>query len=157
MSAEKAIQAGQRKRKKPRGSQITATPTRQEEYSPSIPNSDDRASGIANQVRHSTRKGNSEPGHPATACADKNQNPRLDGIHHDDYLISMKEVVRRTGLSRGTIEYLMRTADFPLPLKLGAKCVRWWSSEVDGWLLTRERAKGDLGKRHSKIQEKPSK
>ena len=156
MSTETANQAGQRQSKKPRRLDNPAAPTRQEENSPSIPNSDDKASGNANQAPHRARNGHSESQHPATACADKNQNPRLDGIHPDDYLISNKEVVRRTGLSRGTVEYLMQTADFPLPLKLGAHCVRWWSREVDQWILSRERAKGDLGKRHSKIQEKPS-
>lgn len=156
MSSEKAKQAGQTQRKKPRGSQITAAPSRQDDNSPSLPNPDDKASGKTIQTPHSARNGHSESQHPATASGDAIQNPRVDGIHPDDYLISKKEVVRRTGLSRGTVEYLMQTADFPLPLKLGTHSVRWWSREVDEWILSRERAKGDLGKRHSKIQEKTS-
>ena len=51
-----------------------------------------------------------------------------------DYLIAIREVERRTGACRSTINYLMRYSDFPLPLKLGVKMNRWWSGEVDQWL-----------------------
>ena len=70
-----------------------------------------------------------------------------------DYLINMKEVMRRTGSSRSTINHLMRYSDFPLPLKLGVKMNRWWSGEIDLWLRSRPRAKGDLGQWHSRVED----
>ena len=152
MSSEKK-NPGQKKKPR-RNEPQPAAPTRQEE-SPSLPTNDNNSSHAAKKTPNRTR--NSQPGPDPSPKASECDpaNPRLAGIAHDDYLISMKEVMRRTGLSRGTVEYLMKTADFPLPLKLGGRCVRWWSKEVDEWILTRQRAKGHLGKRHSKLQDAP--
>ena len=74
-----------------------------------------------------------------------------------DRLVTMKEVMARTSMCRGTIDYLMRHGDFPLPVKLGRRIVRWWSSEIDEWMRSRPRAIGDLGKRHSLVENQAQK
>ena len=149
MSSEKKNQG---QRKKPRRTQKpSAAPTRQED-SPSLPTNDNNSSHAAEKTPNRTRNSQPGPDPSPTASECGPANPRIEGIDDDDYLIPMKEVMRRTGLSRGTVEYLMKTADFPLPIQMGRRCVRWWSSEVDHWILTRKRAKGHLGKRHSKLQ-----
>ena len=38
----------------------------------------------------------------------------------------------------------MRENTFPLPLQVGARAVRWPSSEVDAWLASRPRATGEI-------------
>ena len=47
-----------------------------------------------------------------------------------------------TGLSRATIYRKMRKGQFPKPLKLGDRAVRWRQSEVEGWLASLPRAAG---------------
>ena len=47
-----------------------------------------------------------------------------------DYLIDRREVERRVGLTRSTIYDGMNKGTFPKPLKVGAKAVRWRSSDI---------------------------
>ena len=61
-----------------------------------------------------------------------------------DTLLKVHEVEEMTSLSRSTLYVMMRSGDFPEPLKLGQRAVRWWTSEVQDWLDTRPRATGDL-------------
>ena len=59
-------------------------------------------------------------------------------------LLKIHEVEKMTSLSRSTLYVMMRSGDFPEPLKLGQRAVRWRASEVQDWLDTRPRATGDL-------------
>ncbi len=61
----------------------------------------------------------------------------------NDRLLRLSEVQTRTALGRSTIYRLMRNGDFPEPLKIGARAVRWRESEIEEWLATRPRATGD--------------
>ena len=58
-------------------------------------------------------------------------------------LIGRQEVERMVGLSRSTIYDKMRAGTFPLPLKIGAKAVRWRTSEIEEWVNSHERATGN--------------
>ena len=58
-------------------------------------------------------------------------------------LLRLSEVRSRTALGRSTIYRLMRNGDFPEPLKIGARAVRWRESEIEEWLAARPRATGD--------------
>ena len=49
-----------------------------------------------------------------------------------------------TTLSPSTIYRLMREEDFPEPIKIGPRAVRWRREEVEEWLASRPRAKGWL-------------
>ena len=60
-------------------------------------------------------------------------------------LLRRKEVEALTGLSRAHLYHLMRTGDFPEPLKLSPRAVRWVRDEVVGWIESRPRASGEVG------------
>ena len=60
-------------------------------------------------------------------------------------LLSFAQVQARVGLSHSEIYRRVRAGTFPKPLKLGPRCVRWRSSEIDSWIDALPRAKGDLG------------
>ena len=47
-------------------------------------------------------------------------------------------VMRRVGRSRPSIYRLMSHGDFPRPLRVGVRAVRWRSEDVDRWLAGRE-------------------
>lgn len=61
-------------------------------------------------------------------------------------LLTRNEVENLTGLTRTTIYRMMREADFPEPLKIGARAVRWKESEVIAWIESRPRAGGELAR-----------
>ena len=60
-----------------------------------------------------------------------------------DRLLRRAEVQRRCGLARSTIYRLMRAGEFPEPLQVGSRAVRWVETEVTAWLESRPRATGD--------------
>ena len=65
-----------------------------------------------------------------------------------DRLLRLEEVMAITGLGRSTIyRYLRRRSsslpDFPQPLKVGVRAVRWRESEIRAWVASRPRATGD--------------
>ena len=60
-------------------------------------------------------------------------------------MLRRAEVETLTGLSRSTIYELMREGEFPLPLVVGKRAVRWSSDELTTWLAERPRATGWLG------------
>ena len=50
-------------------------------------------------------------------------------------IIRLKQVQKRTGLSRSTIYLRIQESSFPRPLKLGGpRAVGWLESEIDAWL-----------------------
>ena len=63
--------------------------------------------------------------------------------HTTDVLLSRRQVERRTGLSRTSIYDYMRAGRFPTPLKVGPGAVRWSSAEIEAWIATLPRARGD--------------
>ena len=61
-------------------------------------------------------------------------------------LLRRQEVETATGLSRAHLYHLMRTGEFPEPLRISRRAVRWLESEIAEWIMTRDRATGDVGK-----------
>ena len=59
-----------------------------------------------------------------------------------DRLLRRREVEQRIGIARSTLYQLMRAGEFPLPLKIGPKAVRWSQREIEAWVEERPRAKG---------------
>lgn len=57
-------------------------------------------------------------------------------------LLRRAEVEKKVGVGPATIyRWLSRPDnDFPRPIRVGVKAVRWRSDELDGWLESRERA-----------------
>ena len=60
-----------------------------------------------------------------------------------DRLLTRVEVEARCAIARTTIYRLMRCGQFPEPLKIGPRAVRWPASEIDAWLANRPRATGE--------------
>nr|WP_058989179.1 AlpA family phage regulatory protein [Acetobacter senegalensis] len=50
------------------------------------------------------------------------------------YLLDIKEVIKRTSLSRTTIWRRLKSKSFPEPVRLSEQCVRWRADEVDSWI-----------------------
>jgi prophage regulatory protein len=55
-----------------------------------------------------------------------------------DTLITLKEIGQLLGLSRSSVYVLIKSADFPKPYSLTARCQRWEKLEVEAWLLSRK-------------------
>ena len=58
-------------------------------------------------------------------------------------LFSRHEVQRRCGLGRSSIYKLMGAGEFPAPLRVGIRGVRWRERAVRDWVEKRPRATGD--------------
>ena len=59
-----------------------------------------------------------------------------------EVLLSRKELEKILGLKKSAIYAAMRERDFPAPIQLSRKCVRWRKSEVEAWIDSRPRANG---------------
>ena len=60
-----------------------------------------------------------------------------------DRLLRRTDVEAWTGLGRSTIYRLMRCGEFPEPVRIAQRAVRWFESELEEWLAERPRATGD--------------
>ena len=61
----------------------------------------------------------------------------------DDRFLTRSEVENLTGLSTSSIYRLMRCGQFPVPVKIGLRAVRWRETELASYLSTRPRAEGE--------------
>lgn len=50
-------------------------------------------------------------------------------------LLDIKEVAKRTSLSRTTIWRRLKNGDFPDPLRLSEQCVRWREDDINAWVI----------------------
>lgn len=55
-----------------------------------------------------------------------------------DKMISMGELIKRLGLSRSTINKMMKDETFPVPIKIGERRIAWKVAAIDEWLEGRE-------------------
>ena len=55
-------------------------------------------------------------------------------------LLKLPEVIEITRLSKPTIYRLLAEADFPRPIRIGVRAVRWRSEEILVWIDGRARA-----------------
>ena len=49
-------------------------------------------------------------------------------------LLTLAQVMERTGLSRAHIYDLMARGLFPRCVRVGDRAVRWWEDELDDWM-----------------------
>ena len=59
-----------------------------------------------------------------------------------DRLLTRAEVERRTALGRSAIYAMMRSGEFPEPLRVGKAAVRWSLREIEAWIAARPRSHG---------------
>ena len=57
-----------------------------------------------------------------------------------DRLLHRREVEKLTGLSRASIYRLMSEGEFPRPVRVSAKAVRWKESDITTWIQSRPAA-----------------
>ncbi len=57
-------------------------------------------------------------------------------------IMRIREVVKKTGLSRATIYRLSKDidSDFPPPIRLSAKTIGWVDDTIDAWIQSRQSA-----------------
>lgn len=55
-------------------------------------------------------------------------------------VLRLSDVVKKTGLSRGTIYLKIKSGDFPKQIKLGPRSSGWYLHEIESWINTRPRA-----------------
>lgn len=55
-------------------------------------------------------------------------------------LLRLPAIMAKTTFSETSIYRLMKTGEFPKPLKLGERAVAWRSDEVDAWIESRTRS-----------------
>ncbi|WP_419943694.1 helix-turn-helix transcriptional regulator [Candidatus Poriferisodalis sp.] len=60
-------------------------------------------------------------------------------------LLPRAEVERLTGMSTSSIYRALRHGDFPEPLRIGKRAVRWRYDEIQDWINRRPRAAGTVG------------
>lgn len=60
-----------------------------------------------------------------------------------DRLLPRDAVETRVGITTSTLYRMMRSGEFPEPLRIGSRCVRWSEHEVEQWIAARPRATGD--------------
>ena len=60
-----------------------------------------------------------------------------------DRLLRREEVEQRTGLSTSALYRLMRAGEFPTPIRIGPRAVRWPKAELDEFLAQCPRATGE--------------
>lgn len=60
--------------------------------------------------------------------------------------LRLKDVINRTGLTKGSIYHYMKKGLFPKNISLSSKIVVWLESEIDNWIdkqIYNNRNKGD--------------
>lgn len=70
-------------------------------------------------------------------------------------LLRREEVEELTGLSRSAIYRLMRTAEFPTPIRIGPRAVRWPKAELDEFLAQCPRATGEASQKRGNPRPHP--
>ena len=53
------------------------------------------------------------------------------------HILRLPEVLQATGLSRSTIYRLVQAGNFPPSLKLTARTIGWYSTDIDSWIAAR--------------------
>ena len=66
-------------------------------------------------------------------------------MHDSRSLLRRPEVEALTTLSRSSLYKMMREGNFPEPIRVGLRAVRWRACEVKDWVAGRPRAAGETG------------
>ena len=58
-------------------------------------------------------------------------------------LLTRREVESRFGISKTTGYRLLQGGEFPKPIRIGVRAVRWDEAEIAAWVKSRPRSHGD--------------
>ena len=67
--------------------------------------------------------------------------------NHAQQLLTRVEVERLCKLSKSTLFRLVRSGQFPRPIRIGPRAVRWRAAELEVWLSGRPYSNGDSVRR----------
>lgn len=59
-------------------------------------------------------------------------------------LLTIRDVLAKTGMSRPTLYQRVKAGTFPRPRTLGPRSQRWVSSEIDEWILNQPYVSGGV-------------
>lgn len=54
-----------------------------------------------------------------------------------EYLLDLRGVMSKCALGKTTVAALVKAGEFPQPVTIAKKAVRWRGSDVDGWIRER--------------------
>jgi len=57
-------------------------------------------------------------------------------MKEDFKLLTLKDVIKITSISKSKIYRDVKDGGFPSPLRLGSNCVRWNSNDIMDWVAT---------------------
>ena len=58
----------------------------------------------------------------------------METIVEQDRLLRRDEVLTMCGISLSTLNHLVKIGEFPAPVRISKRAVRWWLSEVIAWM-----------------------
>jgi len=61
-------------------------------------------------------------------------------INNYKTLYKLEEVMNLTGLSRSSIYLQVKNKEFPQPIKMGKRAIRWEHDNIEDWMSTRIKA-----------------
>lgn len=64
-------------------------------------------------------------------------NKRLRGTNMTTTILRLPAVTARIGLARSTIYRHVSDGTFPRPVRLGARAVGWFETDIENWLAQR--------------------
>jgi prophage regulatory protein len=73
---------------------------------------------------------------PHTPTSPYNNTQPLHVAQLTDALLKARTVQAQTGLSRSKLYAMVKAGKFPAPIRLSARCVRWTSESVRGWIAS---------------------
>lgn len=59
-------------------------------------------------------------------------------------ILKLPQVQAKTGLGKTRVYGLVKSGDFPKPVRLGKKAVGWVDAEIDDWIRRRIELRDDL-------------
>lgn len=62
------------------------------------------------------------------------QRQPIEAVTLPDALLKVQTISAVAGMSSATIYRKVASGDFPAPVRLGARCTRWKSGDVQAWL-----------------------
>lgn len=71
-------------------------------------------------------------------------------------ILRLPDVLAMTGLSRTAVYTLVGSNDFPAAIKLGAKSIGWYLSDIERWLASRPLASIGAAGKEAPTQSAPS-
>jgi len=75
---------------------------------------------------------------PKAVQRDRASNPDPKSRPDSRQLLKLKEICELLSVSRSTIYYWMSERNFPRPVRLGARAVRWQAEEIKDWCRSRD-------------------